>query len=318
MRAGSAPRHRQVVTGRADPSRRRGRSAGSPARGRCRSPSPTTVVAVAQVEQHDVDDPVGRLDLGPLVALEDVLDDQRMEAERARRPAAPGLRRRDEVDPDGGLRLAEELGAVPASAAVPSSLATPSPRMATTRIVPGWPGAPSRAVARLGRRAGSPARSSEGEAGFGRFEAIGVGSSGSGRLGRVAARPMRRPAYAAGSRAAAEDQAGGIATARHAGGHDEQADHDRGRLARRPLLERVDDERVAQRPVAQRLGDELQVRVRAWRRPRRRAGRWSSSRRRSGSPARPPCRSSGRRSRPPRPSRTPAGRPPRPRPSSAA
>src|SRR4029078_704897 len=34
-----------------------------------------------QREQDDVDQPVGRLDLRALVALEDVLDDQRMEAE---------------------------------------------------------------------------------------------------------------------------------------------------------------------------------------------------------------------------------------------
>ena len=45
-----------------------------------------------------------------------------------------------------------------------------------------------------------------------------------------------------------------MATAVTAAGDDEQPDHDRGGLARRPLLERVDDERVAQRPVAQDSG----------------------------------------------------------------
>ena len=38
--------------------------------------------SVGQGEEHQVDDPVGRLDLGPLVALEDVLDDERMQAQR--------------------------------------------------------------------------------------------------------------------------------------------------------------------------------------------------------------------------------------------
>ena len=42
---------------------------------------------------------------------------------------------------------------------------------------------------------------------------------------------------------------------------DEQADHDRRRLARRPVLERADHERVAQRPVAEGLRDELLVGV---------------------------------------------------------
>ena len=49
----------------------------------------TNFVAVGQGEQHHVDDAVGRLDLGPLVALEDVLDDQRMEAERRHRAIRP-------------------------------------------------------------------------------------------------------------------------------------------------------------------------------------------------------------------------------------
>ena len=40
-------------------------------------------------EHDDVDDAVGHLDLGPLVALEDVLGDERVEAERARRSARP-------------------------------------------------------------------------------------------------------------------------------------------------------------------------------------------------------------------------------------
>ena len=39
------------------------------------------VAAVAELEEHDVDDVVERLDLRPLVALDDVLGDQRVEAE---------------------------------------------------------------------------------------------------------------------------------------------------------------------------------------------------------------------------------------------
>ena len=93
-------------------------------------------VAIAQVEQHDVDDPVGRLDLRPLVALEDVLDDQGVEAERLADLQRLGLRRGDEIDPDPGLRLAQQLGH-PGHRGRALELDDAVARMATTRIVPG-------------------------------------------------------------------------------------------------------------------------------------------------------------------------------------
>ena len=42
----------------------------------------TMLVPVFEAEQDHVHDAVGHLELGPLVALEDVLDDQRMDAAR--------------------------------------------------------------------------------------------------------------------------------------------------------------------------------------------------------------------------------------------
>ena len=60
----------------------------------------------------------------------------------------------------------------------------------------------------------------------------------------------------------AEGQAGRDGHRGHPGRDDEQPDHDRGGLARRPRLERADDERVAQRPIAERLRDELAIGVR--------------------------------------------------------
>ena len=51
-------------------------------------------------EQDDVDEAVGGLDLGPLVALEDVLDDQRMEAEAAPTASTWAGDGPTEVDPD--------------------------------------------------------------------------------------------------------------------------------------------------------------------------------------------------------------------------
>ena len=61
-------------------------------------------LAVAQVEQDDVDDAFGRLDLGPLVALQHVLDDQRVETERLADLLGLGRGRGDEIDPDRGVR----------------------------------------------------------------------------------------------------------------------------------------------------------------------------------------------------------------------
>ena len=68
-------------------------------------------VAVAEVEQDDVDDAIGRLDLGPLVALQHVLDDQRMQSERLVRPAEAcvgvGATRSTQAEQSG---LSEQLG----------------------------------------------------------------------------------------------------------------------------------------------------------------------------------------------------------------
>ena len=68
---------------------------------------------VVEVEQDDVDDAVGDLDLRPLVALEDVLDDERVKPEG--RPDLLDLfaRRPGQVDPDARVRLAEELREAP-------------------------------------------------------------------------------------------------------------------------------------------------------------------------------------------------------------
>ena len=275
-------------------------------------------VAIAQVEQHDVDDPVGRLDLGALVALEDVLDDQGVEAERLADLQRLGLRRGDEIDPDARLRLAQELGhpghrgrALELDDAVAAHGDDPDRARLTWRAdrMLSLDSDAERDRRRVVRGRGR-VRAHRGHRRRILRQRAAVGRVLRGRCVVQHTRP--------GPARAAEGRLGGMATALTRGGHDEQADHDRGRLARRPVLERADDQRVAQRPVAQGLRDELQVGVRGWRRPRRRAGRWSSSRTRSGSPARPPSRSSARRSRPPRPSRTPAGRPPRPPPSSAA
>ena len=70
-----------------------------------------------------------------------------------------------------------------------------------------------------------------------------VASVGAGPRPSIRARDPARPPSASD---------GGTATAVTIGRDHEQPDHDRGRLARRPFLERLDDERVAQRPVAQR------------------------------------------------------------------
>ena len=64
------------------------------------------LAVVVEGEQHDVDDAVGRLDLGALVALEDVLDDERVQAEGLADRFDLGRRRRRQVDPDARLGLA--------------------------------------------------------------------------------------------------------------------------------------------------------------------------------------------------------------------
>ena len=77
-------------------------------------------VAVAEVEQDDMDDAIGRLDLRPLVALEHVLDDQRVETERL--ADLLGLRRGrgDEIHPGRAVGLPTSSGSF-ARASAPSS-----------------------------------------------------------------------------------------------------------------------------------------------------------------------------------------------------
>ena len=188
-----------------------------------------------------------------------------------------------------------------------------SPTIAHDRMDAGGAGPVDEPACR--RATGSPAGRSLGSAAEARSLAVRLPSRVRPPARGRRPRRARPPAYAPASPSTRD---GGIADSGHRGGHDEQPDHDPGRLARRPRLERIDDERVAQRPVAQLLGDELEIRV-----GRRvdlvaAGGRSSSSRRRSGSPARRPSRSSGPPSRPPRRPRMTPGRPPRPPPSSAA
>ena len=90
--------------------------------------------------------PVGRLDLGPLIALEHVLDDQRMEAEGlADLRGLVGRRaRRDRPRPSS--RACRTSSGSFAIAAVPSSSWSSSPLSATTRTVPGCPAGSGRAL----------------------------------------------------------------------------------------------------------------------------------------------------------------------------
>ena len=130
--------------------------------------------------------------------------------------------------------------------------ASPSSRGARRRRSrrPGWrPASRSRRGADGGRPGppDAPDRGSEGEAGFGWLEAIGVASSGAGsgradRVGSRRSRPDRGPAYASATGPAAEGERRRDRDDGHDAGDDEQPDHDRRRLARRPFLERLDDE----------------------------------------------------------------------------
>ncbi len=61
-------------------------------------------------EQDDVDDPVRRLDLGPLVALEDVLDDERVQSEDLADRFDLLRRGRRHIDPHRRLGLAQQPG----------------------------------------------------------------------------------------------------------------------------------------------------------------------------------------------------------------
>ena len=66
-------------------------------------------LVVVQVEQDEVDDAVGQLQLRALVALQHVLDDERMERQRGADRLDLGVRRAGQVDPDARLGLAQEL-----------------------------------------------------------------------------------------------------------------------------------------------------------------------------------------------------------------
>ena len=181
---------------------------------------------------------------------------------------------------------------------------------------PGWSraGRPARSRAWRRTRAASGTSALAGQrarpgSGGSKPSAAGPSRSGGSASSSIRARSRRLPPRV---------RLGGMATAVTAGRDDEQPDHDRRRLARRPGLERADDQRVAQRPVAQGLGDELLVGV----------GRRVDlvvqpvdGRRAVGGQDRQPdrhARASGRPSRPPTPSRTRAGRRPPRRRSSAA
>ena len=68
------------------------------------------LIAVGQMEEDDVDDAVGRLDLRPLIAFQDVLDDEGVEPERLADVLGLGRRRGDQVDPDRCLGPAQQVG----------------------------------------------------------------------------------------------------------------------------------------------------------------------------------------------------------------
>ena len=68
------------------------------------------LVGVFEVEHHDVHDAVGQLDLGTLVALEDVLDDERMERKERADLLDLVVGRTAQVHPDRRVGVAQELG----------------------------------------------------------------------------------------------------------------------------------------------------------------------------------------------------------------
>ena len=258
----------------AGPSRRRGRSAGTRRRARCRAPTPTTCVAVVEVEQDDVDDAVGRSRSWPAGcprgrprrssgwsprAVADLLD-----------LLASGP---DEVDPDARVRLAP---------GAPASAGQRLVRRSISRAVAvddghdrRRPGPPVTRGTRVGVRAtgspsGSPAAS---RAGHGRVRArsrarrsAAIGSAPPAATAASGVGLRRLPAYAAGS--PSDERRRDRRRALTAAATTNSPTMIRGRLARRPVLERVDDERVPQRAIAEGLRDELRGRRRASRRPR--------------------------------------------------
>ena len=201
---------------------------------------------------------------------------------------------RDEVDPDGRARAAGPARA--ASPAPPCLRLVELVALAARR--PGWSPAGRRGRSRPGagraRRAGCRALvRGRGRVRWGRGHRRRVLRRRSCRSRR--SRPMRRPAYApALLRGPPSARAGGMATAVTPAA-----------TTNRPtMIEAASrDAHSSSAPTtngsrngrSRRDSGMNSCRRRASRRPRRRAGRWSSSRTRSGSPARPPCRASAPR-----------------------
>ena len=231
-----------------------------------RSISLTTIGRVrSSANMHDVDDAVGRLDLGALVALEDVLDDQRMEAEdgadlldllrRRRRPGRPRPMRSD------GRRRPGRASSAVVALELPERHRRPIDGDADLT----GPARPTSA-----RGGGRPAR----RRGRSRRQRMRPGSAAPSPASIRAARS------AASRHAAAERECRRHRGQRHERRDHEQPDHDRRGLARCPRFEGLDDQRVAQRPVAQVLGDVREVGVGRGVDLAPTGGRSSSSRRR--------------------------------------
>ena len=91
------------------------------------------------------------------------------------------------------------------------------------------------------------ASSSERERGSELVPAIGSGEASRCTRGRVA----RLPPGGESTRPPAQGEPGWDRHDRHDAGDEEEADQDGRRLARRPRLQRLDDEAVAQRPIAE-------------------------------------------------------------------
>jgi hypothetical protein len=204
------------------------------------------------VEQDDVDDAIGGLDLGALVALEDVLDDQRVQAQGLADVVGLALGRGDEVDPDRRIRPGDELGetvdglrAFELLGVATDTGRDPDRPGLTGGTRRGWrrtltpsgmlsgSGGSVRAVLGTGVRSASSSPS-EREAGFWGFAAIGVGSSGGpigrarrGRFARQHSRPVAAPAPERQRRRHGDDH--------DAGGHQEEADHDGTRPRATPI-----------------------------------------------------------------------------------
>ena len=171
-------------------------------------------------------------------------------------------RRPGEVHPDARVGVARAAPAVARSPPSPLDSRYSSPMTAATRIVPLPAGRDRLPTAEADGLAGSPGHArpasragSEDGAGFGGFPAIGFEASARRRPRR--GRPVRRPAYAGAGRARGTAGRRARSRRRPRGTGPTMI---RRRLARRPFLERVDDERVAQRPVVERRRDELRGR----------------------------------------------------------